>query len=102
MERQKQRRKIKRKRKEKKEEKSADFDFTWKPGCVFRLEVLSVDDCDREAFLNAVAEGLSITVDAAKDLCRLFPDKKLGRFGFQRLRRTFKRFVINLHHEMSR
>lgn len=62
----------------KKEEKSNDFDFEWKPGCVIRLEGLSVDDCDREAILDAVAEGLAITVDEAKER-KIYADYSRGQ-----------------------
>ena len=64
---------------DKKREKSTDFDFEWKPGCVIRLEGLSAEDCDREALLDAVAEGLSTTADEAAKERKIYADYSRGQ-----------------------
>ncbi|GAX12171.1 lupus La protein [Fistulifera solaris] len=63
---------------EEKKDKSAEFVLDWKPGCVIRLEGLSVEECDREAILDAVAEGLSITVDEVKER-KIYADYSRGQ-----------------------
>mmetsp|Transcript_22346 Transcript_22346/g.64039 ORF Transcript_22346/g.64039 Transcript_22346/m.64039 type:complete len:382 (-) Transcript_22346:23-1168(-) len=42
------------------------FTFEWQPGCVITMTGVPVD-CDREALLDMVAEGMGITVEEVKD-----------------------------------
>lgn len=48
------------------EEAVKTFTFEWQPGCVIRIKGVP-ESCDREALLDMVAEGMSISVEAVKD-----------------------------------
>jgi hypothetical protein len=48
------------------DEPANTFTLEWTPGLVIQLKGLSTD-CDREAILDAVAKGLDITADQAKE-----------------------------------
>ena len=71
------------------EETSPVFTMDWKPGCVIVLEGManaptkdSADqgiDCDREALLEAVAQGLKMTVEAMKEQKMVYVDYSRGQ-----------------------
>jgi RNA binding motif len=66
------------------------FTMDWKPGCVIVLEGMTngtttndtedqVIDCDREAILEMVAQGLKMTVDAMKEQKMVYVDYSRGQ-----------------------
>jgi RNA binding motif len=66
------------------------FTMDWKPGCVIVLEGMSNAattndsedpgiDCDREAILETVAQGLKMTVDAMKEQKMVYVDYSRGQ-----------------------
>ena len=56
---------------------SSAFTVEWKPGCVIRLEGLPAN-CDREAILDSIAQGLDVTVDQVKDR-KIYADFSRGQ-----------------------